>query len=136
MIEWYNSLSKLEQYILLCLVMAFLHIIADYLVQNDFMANYKQKKNWEEYIKENDTYKYDYVVVLLVHGFSWAFITFFPILIIHSVWLFTIAVIVHTLIHAWIDNLKCNKFKINLILDQLYHLNQIFWTATIMIIIS
>ena len=136
MIEWYNSLSKLEQYILLCLVMTFLHIIADYLVQNNFMATYKQKKNWEEYIKENDTYKYDYIVVLLVHGFSWAFITFFPILIIHSVWLFAIAVIVHTLIHAWIDDKKCNKFKINLILDQLYHLNQIFWTATIIIIIS
>lgn len=133
MYEYLQSLSVDECFIILALVCLFLHIIADYLVQNDFMAKYKQVKNWEQYIKETGKYKHDYIVVLLVHAFSWSFITFIPLFIFtnYNVISFAIVVITNTLVHAIIDDLKCNKLKINLIEDQLFHLCQIVMTIVI-----
>lgn len=69
--------------------MLFLHIIADFCVQNEFMTKFKQKKEWDRYFHDDFTtdalvcpkkYKYDYIPVLFVHAFSWAFITYLPLL--------------------------------------------------------
>lgn len=125
MFDW---LSQVDMVPMLFLFMVFLHIIADYLVQNDFMAKYKQVKNWEPYIKDGH-YKNDFWVVLAVHAFSWAFITFLPLLFYtHSVPFFASILFTNTIVHIFIDDLKCNLFKINLIVDQLLHLAQILIT--------
>ena len=122
-------------FILLSLV--FSHIIADFHVQNTFMAKYKQAKEWKIYGKP---YLYDWVPVLVVHSFSWAFFTFLPLLyyvyikdMTFGMW--AIVVLVNTLIHFVIDDQKCNRFNINLIEDQLSHLLQILITMTVVIII-
>ena len=112
---------------IILLSMIFAHIFADYVFQNNFIGGFKQKKNWLPYIndKEGKKYKYDYIVVLLVHGFSWAFITYLPLLYYGCYWYYIFLVILQTPIHAYIDHIKCNKLKINLITDQALHLVQI-----------
>lgn len=120
--------------LLIGLTMVFLHIIADFLVQNDVLIKLKQKKTWEEY-NESGRYTYDYIPALLAHSFSWAFITFLPLLYYKNIILYCITIIVNTVIHAYIDDLKCNKFKINLIEDQLFHLIQISMTLFISVFI-
>lgn len=125
---------------MIILSMLFLHIIADFLVQNEFISRFKQKKEWDRYFhddKMSDTlvcskkYKYDYIPVLFVHAFSWAFITYLPLLhyvfyskiLLPEVW--CIFVLIQTFVHMYIDNKKCNKFEINLIIDQLLHFLQV-----------
>jgi len=115
------------------LLMIFLHIIADFLVQNNFLATYKQKKNWEPYVKEHAGYKYDYIIVLCVHSFSWSFITFSPLLFICDTKSFGFTVIINTIIHGIIDDFKCNRLWTNLIADQLLHLLQIVITLIVVI---
>lgn len=116
------------------LSLVFCHIIADFHIQNDFMAKFKSRKNWEEY---GIQYKYDWVPVLLVHSFSWAFFTFLPLLyyvyikdVTFGLW--AIVVLVNTIIHFIIDDQKCNRSNINLIQDQLFHFVQIFLSTAIM----
>ena len=122
--------------------MFFLHIIADFCVQNDFMAKFKQKSKWldacfdefrtyEKASKMHDKYKHDYIPVLFVHAFSWAFITYLPLLhyvfyskiLMPETW--CVFVLIQTFVHMYIDDQKCNKLKINLVVDQLLHLLQI-----------
>ena len=122
--------------------MLFLHIIADFIVQNEFMSKFKQKSKWKDAcIDEFKTYekadkmlkkyKFDYIPVLFVHAFSWAFITYLPLLhyafyskiLMPETW--CVFVLIQTFVHMYIDNKKCNKFEINLIMDQLLHLLQI-----------
>ena len=126
MSSYLESLTVTEKFLLISLVCVFLHIIADYLVQNEFLAKYKQKKNWVIYTKEGK-YKYDYIVVLLCHSFSWSFITFLPLFIMskYNIILCTCIVLINTVIHAVIDDIKCNKLKISLLVDQFFHLIQI-----------
>lgn len=113
--------------IIIFLAMIFAHIYADFKFQGDFMATYKQKKRWLSYIndREGKKYKYDYIVVLLVHSFSWAFITYLPLLYYECYLYYAILVILQTPIHAYIDHVKCNLLKINLVTDQALHLVQI-----------
>ena len=136
MIDWYRSFSYIDRLIIMLISMIFLHNIADYLVQTKFIAKFKQRKNWEEYDTKG-YYKYDYIVILLVHSFSWSIITFFPILFeFQNVMDYSIIVIGNTLIHAYIDDLKCNKLKINLIQDQLIHILQIVLIFILFVIIN
>lgn len=113
--------------IVIFLAMIFAHIFADFKFQGDFMATYKQKKNWESYVcdKGGKKYENDYIVVLLVHSFSWAFITYLPLLYYECYIYYALLVILQTPIHAYIDHLKCNLLKINLVTDQVLHLVQI-----------
>ena len=112
---------------IILLSMIFAHVFADFKFQGDFMATYKQKKSWLPYIndKEGKKYEHDYIVVLLVHSFSWAFITYLPLLYYECYWYYIFLVILQTPIHAYVDHVKCNKLKINLITDQALHLVQI-----------
>ena len=112
--------------IIIFLAMIFAHIFADFIFQNNFMATYKQKSNWVKYISaSNGLYKNDYKVVLFVHSFSWAFITYLPLLYYECYLYYAILVILQTPIHAYIDHVKCNLLKINLVTDQTLHLVQI-----------
>lgn len=111
------------------LVMIWLHIFDDYFLQGQ-LCQLKQKQWWIDkgYI---DIYKYDYIVALICHSFSWSFSIMFPV----ALWLqfninyvFVIIFIVNIIIHAVVDDLKCNKLLINLIIDQVIHFIQIVCT--------
>ena len=119
--------------------MIFWHLIDDYKLQG-ILANMKQRKWWKENA-DKDLYKNDYKMALIEHAFSWSFTTTLPFLIIAFIQknellavLLIICYIINTAIHAFIDDLKANKFMINLVEDQLIHLVQIICTWSILII--
>lgn len=129
MFNFYYNLDDANKLIFLILSMIFLHVIADYKIQDNFISTYKQKKNWEEYIKKDKQYRYDYIVVLLVHSFSWSIITFLPLLLeLKSMIVFSIIILINTIFHSIVDDLKTNKFTLNLIEDQFCYLGQIVIT--------
>lgn len=57
--------------------MLFCHIVDDYYLQG-ILASMKQKKWWQENAPDK-LYEYDYLIALLMHGFSWAFMIMLPI---------------------------------------------------------
>ena len=116
--------------IFILISMIFCHVVDDYYLQG-WLASAKQKKWWIENAP-NDLYKNDYLMALFCHSFSWSFMIQLPILIysfythlfIWNILLF----IINLIIHMFIDNLKANKLKINLIQDQIIHFIQIVVT--------
>ena len=120
---------------LLLLSMLFCHIIDDYYLQG-LLASLKQKKWWDEHAQQ-ELYKKDYLMALFEHAFSWSFMIHIPIIAvmvlndnIDSISLL-LTVIINTIAHAVIDDMKANKLKINLIQDQLLHFGQILATMLI-----
>ena len=111
------------------LTMIFLHIVDDYYLQG-VLAKMKQKTFWKD---TNKKYKYDYLMALFMHSFSWAFMIMIPTMINNCFiwWLFVLNLIVHFIT----DHLKANLYKINLIVDQSIHLIQIILTWLICFII-
>lgn len=121
--------------VFIVLMMIFCHIIDDYKLQG-ILASMKQKKWWKEQKEYKNLYKYDYIWALITHSFSWSFMIMLPIAFIKSFEIgtaFLIMFVLNMIIHAVIDDLKANKFKINLIHDQLIHLIQIVVTAIILL---
>ena len=116
------------------LAMVFFHIVDDYYLQAiGPLSSMKQRSWWEKHYPQK-LYKYDYLVALLMHSMSWAFMVMLPISIYRS-WdidgAFILLFIVNTLVHAFVDHMKANWLLINLITDQLLHMVQIaatFWT--------
>lgn len=116
------------------LLMIFCHIVDDYCLQG-WLASAKQKKYWEENAPQK-LYRYDYIWALIMHSFSWAFMIMLPIAFIKGFDLdvfFLIAFIVNLAVHAITDDVKANKRKINLWIDQVIHLCQIAVTAFILL---
>lgn len=117
------------------LLMIFFHIVDDYYLQAiGPLASMKQKKWWEENYPQK-IYKYDYLVALLMHSLSWAFMVMLPISIYRSLDIdgtFVILFIVNTAIHAFTDNAKANWLLINLSVDQSVHIFQILDTFLIL----
>lgn len=116
----------MKDYILL--FMLFAHVVDDFYLQG-ILAKLKQKSWWEQNHPE-PLYRYDYIVGLLMHSFSWSFMIILPILILvqPSMYFICLALIANTMGHALIDDLKANKGHINLIADQGCHLLQIIIT--------
>ena len=118
--------------------MFFAHLVDDYYLQG-WLASAKQKKWWEKNAPDK-LYEHDYIMALFCHALSWSIMTFSPILIyslynqIDLNW-FYLALPINFIIHAIVDNLKANKLKINLIVDQSIHFIQIIitWVAFILI---
>ena len=110
--------------------MMFMHIADDYYLQG-ILASMKQKTWWKRQESYNNKYKYDYIVALIMHSFSWAFMIMLPIALVMSftisIW-FVIALLINTVIHCIVDNLKANKMIINLVADQSIHMVQIIVT--------
>ena len=46
------------------------------------LASMKQKSWWQKQEQYTDKYKYDYIVALIMHSFSWAFMIMLPIIVI------------------------------------------------------
>lgn len=117
------------------LLMIFFHIVDDYYLQAiGPLASMKQKKWWEENYPQK-IYKYDYLVALLMHSLSWAFMVMLPISIYRSLDIdvaFIILFTVNTAIHAFTDNAKANWLLINLSVDQSVHIFQILNTFLIL----
>jgi hypothetical protein len=108
--------------------MLFCHIVDDYYLQG-ILANMKQKSWWRKQESYNELYKYDYIVALIMHAFSWAFIIMLPFVLVGvNQYVIVISISINMLIHSFIDDLKANKKKINLISDQILHILQILLT--------
>ncbi len=118
--------------------MIFFHIIDDWVLQGK-LGQMKQKSWWREHPEYQEMYKYDYLAALLTHAFSWTFMIMLPVAYL-SEWQisvgFIIAFIVNMTIHAIVDDLKANRKKINLVIDQSIHFVQIVITWIIMIAIA
>ena len=123
--------------IFILITMIFCHIIDDYYLQG-WLASGKQKSWWNKNAP-NQLYKNDYLMALFCHGFSWSFMIQLPVLIYsfytHLFIWNIILFIINLIIHAFVDNLKANKLKINLIQDQTIHFIQIIITWIIIFII-
>lgn len=109
------------------LLMIFLHIVDDYYLQG-ILASMKQKSWWQNNNSQN-LYKYDYLMALFMHAFSWSFMIMIPAMISGRFiwWVF----LVNLAIHFIVDHLKANLHKINLITDQGIHVLQIVITYLI-----
>ena len=115
--------------ILFLIAMIFCHIVDDYYKQG-ILASMKQKEWWQ--INAPDTmYRYDYLMALFMHSFSWTcsimMVPTIYILILGGEW-YPLLFAGNLLLHMFIDDLKANRKKINLITDQCVHLMQIIWT--------
>lgn len=106
-------------------LMLFAHIVDDYFLQGTCLCNLKQKSWWQK--NANDPlYKYDYIMGLFCHCLSWSIAIMIPTMIAGKFiwWLIPINLAIHFLV----DDLKANRHKINLIVDQSIHFIQIILT--------
>ena len=116
--------------------MIFLHIIDDYVLQAPCLCDLKQRSFWEKNAPHK-MYKNDYLWALLMHGLSWSFMIMLPIAIVLKFNVninFFLMFIINAVFHAGIDDLKANKFRINLWQDQLTHIGQIVITLVLYIL--
>ena len=117
----------MKLFILLCMI--FCHIVDDYYSQG-ILASMKQKSWWKNNYPDK-LYKYDYLMALFMHSFSWAFMIMLPptvyTMIVGATW-YPILYVLNLCVHFYVDNLKANKMKINLIQDQCVHMIQIVGT--------
>lgn len=107
--------------------MIFCHIIDDYKIQPPVLNNLKQKSWWKENAPD-PLYKNDYKVGLIMHSLSWSFMVMLPIAIYYKFDIsiaFIIIFILNAIVHGFVDNLKANHHKINLVTDQSIHIIQI-----------
>lgn len=116
-------------------VMIFAHIVDDYYLQG-ILASLKQKTWWENQKSYKPMYKYDYIIALIMHAFSWSFMVSLPILYLGFTKWIAVAIILNTIIHGIVDDLKANKHKINLIMDQSIHIVQIVITWVLLVVIK
>ena len=84
-----------------------------------------------EVVVNTGKYKYDYLCGLLCHSFMWSIVTFIPLMFLVDPKNFAIAVILNTIVHAVVDNIKANHYMINLWTDQLLHIAQIVVTVMV-----
>lgn len=111
--------------------MLFLHIVDDYYLQG-ILASMKQKKWWDKNCL-NELCKNDYKMALVEHAFSWTFMIMLPAMIVSGCGVaYLIMFGLNWIIHGYVDNLKANEGKINLIQDQLIHVGQIVLTWVVM----
>ena len=117
----------MKLFILLCMI--FCHVVDDYYSQG-ILASMKQKSWWKNNYPDK-LYKYDYLMALFMHSFSWAFMIMLPptvyTMIVGATW-YPILYVLNLCVHFYVDNLKANKMKINLIQDQCVHMIQIVGT--------
>lgn len=130
---------------LILLWMIFNHVIDDYFLQG-ILATLKQKEYWiSESLKNGENfdksiYKYDYLMALFMHSFSWTFMIMIPLIIgldfvNVNMSIFIPIFILNLMIHFFTDNAKANLKVINLCQDQFIHMIQIFTTWLIIIFI-
>ena len=123
--------------IFIFLAMVFCHIIDDYKLQPPLLNTLKQKDWWKENAPD-ELYRYDYLMALAMHAISWGFMIHLPIAIYNRFDVgsdFIVSFVINACVHAFVDDLKANKHKINLITDQLIHIWQIIITFIILMFV-
>lgn len=117
--------------------MILLHILADFNLQIGSTLDKLKQKSWWIKQTDNPLYKNDYRIAMFIHCLVWSIIILIPITL-YSFYTYqdtsvftSVALLANTAIHYYIDDAKCNKYKINLVTDQTLHFLQI--TATFMI---
>ena len=130
LIAFINSADICKYWVLICF-----HIIGDFILQTDFLANAKAYKFWKDL--HDKTYKNkdhpvidpskDWIMPMLAHSFLWSCCVHYPIIISSKSNPVMIAgsILMHTIIHATIDFGKANKNSYGLFGDQLFHLLQL-----------
>ena len=119
--------------VLLFLLMVLLHIIDDFVLQPICLSKLKQKEYWEnDELGKKHLYRNDYKAALFIHGLSWSIVVHLPLICMQFIYDYEfgipcicIGVLLHTVFHAFIDDIKANLHEINLIQDQLLHLAQL-----------
>ena len=104
----------MNEIFVICL-MLFMHIIDDYVLQAPCLCDLKQKSFWEKNAPQ-PLYRYDYIVALLMHAFSWSFMVMLPIAIALGFNIDTNFIIMlgaNTLFHALIDDLIAEINRLN-----------------------
>lgn len=113
------------------LLMVLLHILDDFHLQG-ILRELKQKKWWLEQKGYKDLYKNDYIMSLMIHSMQWSIMVSLPLFLLDiPTAAITMSIGVNAIIHYYVDDLKCNKMKINLVTDQTIHLMQICLTWAI-----
>jgi len=144
---------SINQFILLDFLvfvsMVFMHIFDDFR-QPDFLAKYKQKVNWQkDEIGKKELYRNDYKACLFIHSLMWSISIHIPIFAfllkifndigfqsLSNIYLIVLLafmimwITLNTFCHYFIDDLKANKYSINLVIDQSLHMVQIVVTFT------
>lgn len=107
------------------------HLVADYTLQG-WLADGKQESWWKKVCggKIPDKYKNDYIAALYCHALYWSIFVCAPFYASSG---FLPAIILNTVVHAIVDDLKANQKRISLVQDQLMHLAQILITFAILI---
>ena len=120
------------------ILMILFHILEDFHLQG-ILANMKQKSWWQSECNklgikyESSKYKHDHIISLYIHALENSIFITLPLIIDGLIttlttnpnnslfigWIFII--FSNTVVHAFIDNFKCNNKGINLIIDQLLH---------------
>ena len=131
-------LTGMEVKIAILLIMIQMHIVDDYCLQGK-LANFKQKRWWEQNYPDA-MYRHDYLMALVLHAFSWTFMTMLPMiayrLLLGDLPLCCYGVfLVNWLVHGVVDHLKANKLMINLIADQSIHLIQVVVTWVLLVLL-
>lgn len=115
--------------VIIFFLMILCHIIDDFVLQPICLSNLKQKHWWDEHCYGKQ-YKNDYKMALFIHSLSWSIMIHLPIFFFYAVnwWWPLITVFVNCGIHYFVDDLKANKYRINLVQDQTIHFAQIIVT--------
>lgn len=110
--------------------MVFCHVVDDYVLQAPCLCDLKQKSWWSKNAPARK-YENDYMMALLMHSASWAFMISLPAAIYSWKYLgpwYLTTFCINTSIHYVVDDLKANRGKLNLIQDQFIHIIQIVVT--------
>ena len=113
--------------------MVLLHIIDDFVLQPVCLSKLKQKAYWEnDELGKKRLYRNDYKAALFIHGLSWSIMVHLPLMCMQFIYDYElgipyicISVLLHAVIHAYIDDIKANSHNMNLIEDQLLHFTQL-----------
>lgn len=113
------------------LMMLFMHILDDFHFQG-VLANLKQKSWWTKNAPD-PKYKNDWVPALIAHVVSWSMMVMSPCVLFMDVpvWIVIPLFVFNCAAHFVIDDLKCNRFLIGLVEDQMLHLSQIILTVLV-----
>lgn len=106
-----------------------MHIVDDFYLQG-ILASMKQQSWWENQEGYSSLYRNDYKMSLLIHSMSWSIMILLPSMFILNTHPYAILAIfiINAAIHYYIDDLKANEKKINLVTDQTIHIMQVIAT--------
>ena len=101
---------------------------------HDFVVTeYNKTRIDNEHERLKRKYGCDWAMAMFEHSLYWTLVTFAPIIFFYHVndWVVLGVVVINTIFHCVVDDLKANKFAINLVDDQMFHFAQIIFTCVV-----